>query len=425
VSSPSPTEKPETRVAFWCLLVFTFILFIAPQTFIPGLAQLSPAKVTMVLGIVFAVAGRLGAGLPLTVWLPESKLILGLWLWGGLSIIWSKWPGGSYDLLTNEFGKSVVLFFVVTTVVNSAGRLRTLLASMVLWGMPVAATVIRDYFSGVLHLGRVAGFDSPLAANPNDAALVLDLLIALSIGLFEATRSASWRALIVLAMGGFALGVLVTFSRGGFIGLLVIIVVLALREWRRQWSRLIMLAGLGLLVGLLAPVGYGTRLSSIYDISSDPTHSAGMRWELMVESAKLIVANPLGGGLGQDVISLRDRGLATWNNVHNAYLQLGVDLGVVGLGIFVVVCWRLVRGLRRSLHALQTVPGTEPLHALGRGVEIALLVLLIQITMHPVAYHFYFYYIAGLAVAMQVMVGETTKRARGVPPERGRITLSV
>ena len=118
---------------------------------------------------------------------------------------------------------------------------------------------------------------------------------------------------------------------------------------------------------------------------SDATGSAEARWEGMIESAKLILANPLGVGLGQDILGLRDRGLLTWHHVHSVYLQIGVDLGVVGLGIFGVLCWKLVRGLRRSLRALETVPGTEALRALGRGVEIALLAFLVQAMVYPVA----------------------------------------
>lgn len=422
MSPEADTGRPETRVAFRCLLVFTFILFVAPQTLVPGLEQLSLAKVTMALGIIAALAGRLAAGLPVTVWLPESKLILGLWLWGGLSIVWSKWPAGSFELLTNEFGKSVVLFFVITSVVDSARRLRTLLASMVIWGVLIAGTVIRNYVEGnVIGFARVAGFDSPLASNPNDAALFLDLLIALSIGLFRTTRSSVQRVLIATAIGTFAVAVVATFSRGGFIGLLVIGVVLALREWKRQRSRVIILVLLGLLGGVLAPEGYGTRLTSIYDFSRDATGSADARSEGMIESAKLILANPLGVGLGQDVLGLRDRGLAAWSHVHSVYLQIGVDLGVVGLAIFGVVCWKLVRGLRRSLRALETVPGTEAIRALGRGVEIALVAFLVQALVYPVAYNFYFYYLAAFAVVVRAMATKLRDEREGFP---GRVAIA-
>ena len=172
VRAEAAPERPEIRVAFGCLLAFTFILFVAPQTLVPGLEQFSLAKVSMVLAIATAAMGRLSAGLPVVLWLAESKLILGLWLWAGLSIVWSMWPGGSFVMLTDQFGKSVILFFVITSVVDSPRRLRILLASMVIWGVFVAGTVIRNYVEGhVIGPGRVVGFASPLADNPNDAAL--------------------------------------------------------------------------------------------------------------------------------------------------------------------------------------------------------------------------------------------------------------
>ena len=417
VRAEAAPERPEIRVAFGCLLAFTFILFVAPQTLVPGLEQLSLAKVAMVLGIVTALAGRLSAGLPVAPWLPESKLILGLWLWGGLSIAWSMWPGGSFELLTNEFGKSVVLFFVITSVVDSARRLRMLLASMAIWGVLVAGTVIRNYVEGhVIGFGRAVGFASPLADNPNDAALVLDLLLALSIGLFSTMRTSVGRLLLATAMGAFVVAVVLTSSRGGFIGLLVIGVVLALREWRRRPGLVIVFVVLGLLAGLLAPEGYGTRLTSIYDFASDQTGSADARWEGMIESATLMLTNPLGVGLGQNVLGLRHRGLPTWHTVHSVYLQIGAELGLVGLGIFVVACWKLVRGMSRILRVLEVVPGTEVLRALGRGVEIALLAFLAQAMVYPVAYNFYFYYLAAFSVAVRAMGWKLRNELEGLPP---------
>jgi hypothetical protein len=77
------------------------------------------------------------------------------------------------------------------------------------------------YTTGTVIGGRVIGFDSPLAANPNDVALLLDLLIALGIGLYESLRSVVGRLLVPSILIFFAATVITTFSRGGLIGLVV------------------------------------------------------------------------------------------------------------------------------------------------------------------------------------------------------------
>src|SRR4029453_7647498 len=92
-----------------------------------------------------------------------------------------------------------------------------------------------------------------------------------------------------------------------------------------------------------------------------------------------------------------------WVHVHNAFLQIGTELGVVGFAIFVVLGVTLMWNLRRSLRELNTVA----------GVEVALVVFLVGGLFAPVAYHFYFYYLAGFAVAVQRMARARTAGRTG------------
>lgn len=107
-----------------------------------------------------------------------------------------------------------------------------------------------------------------------------------------------------------------------------------------------------------------------------------------------------------NVIGLRDLGSRSWSQVHNVYLQIGTEIGLAGLVIYLLLIGQLLKGLRLSLKQLKGLPEGRTLFALGQGVEIGLLAFLVQAMFHPVAYHMYFYYIAGFAVAH----GEITKR---------------
>jgi hypothetical protein len=73
----------------------------------------------------------------------------------------------------------------------------------------------------------------------------------------------------------------------------------------------------------------------------------------------------------------------------------------------------LMWNLRRSLRELNTVAGAEDLRSLGVGVEVALVVFLVGGLFAPVAYHFYFYYLAGFAVAVQRMARARTAGRTG------------
>jgi O-antigen ligase len=125
-----------------------------------------------------------------------------------------------------------------------------------------------------------------------------------------------------------------------------------------------------------------------------------------------MLTNPLTGvGLGQHGLAfLKQTGHWQWSGVHNVYLEIGADLGIVSLVVYLLAVWHLLKDLSRSLDNLRALPDTGVLLALGTGIRTALIAFLVAAFFHPVAYHFYFFYIAGFAVAF----GELARRRAGL-----------
>ena len=120
-------------------------------------------------------------------------------------------------------------------------------------------------------------------------------------------------------------------------------------------------------------------------------------------AAGLVVKNPIvGAGIGQDILVMNDeRGIDTWRRVHNAYLQYGVDLGLPGLLLFAwlhLTCYRTARTVERRAAA---DPSLHELRLLAAGVTVSLVAFGVAAMFHPIAYQFYFFTIAGLAVALK------------------------
>jgi len=110
-----------------------------------------------------------------------------------------------------------------------------------------------------------------------------------------------------------------------------------------------------------------------------------------------------------------------WNPVHNVYLQYAVELGVPGLVLFLLLlggCVKSVRSIRRRCAA---EPGLRDLFYLAEGIEISLVAFAVAAPFHPVAYNFYFYFIAGMAIALQTMCAarEAAVDAQPVEPIGG------
>jgi O-antigen ligase len=192
------------------------------------------------------------------------------------------------------------------------------------------------------------------------------------------------------------LTVVLTRSRTGAVTLMVIVLAYLwkLRHRReRSWIYGLILAAI-MAVPFL-PSSYLDRLSTITNVQADRTGSAQERLSDMITAVKTIAANPIiGAGMGMNVLAMREE-RGGWIGVHNAYLEHAIDLGLPGLAIFLALlisCIKSVAGVRRRLVSME-------LSSLADGIHVSLIAYAAAAMFHPVSYHYYFYYIAGLAIA--------------------------
>jgi O-antigen ligase len=269
---------------------------------------------------------------------------------------------------------------------------------------PIAATAVRNYLSGSYMGGgsqRIQGYGATLASNPNDLALALNLIIPFVLVFVGASHGCFTR---LFTMGIATLNiaaVLVTFSRTGFLTLVTILLstlVGLFRSWKLIW-------GFALVAVLLAslpflPSSLWQRWATITNIESDETGSAQARRNQLLTSIRFVITHPIvGTGLGNGVLGLRDEGLESWSEVHNAYLQYGVELGIPGLALYVALVVASIKSASPKPQSASTSPEAQALARLAQATRLSLIAYAVAAFFHPVAYHFYFYYLAGLAVA--------------------------
>jgi O-antigen ligase len=320
-----------------------------------------------------------------------------------LSIPAGFWPGGSVDVLVDLFGKSLVIFLLVANVVDTERRFRALVAAMVACAAIAALFAVMNYAAGRFDPTgqRVEGYDSALAANPNDLALTLNIVLGLALGLLPVLRRSVYRTLLVAAMGMLVAGIIVTFSRSGFVTLGVLGAVWAARRLRERGGRALpSIAVVVLAVMIAVPAGYSDRLSTIIDTERDPTGSADERWNTMMSALGQIAQRPiLGHGLGNSVhVSVAQGDIP--REPHNAYLKVGAELGLPAMAVwvlFIVSAIMSARAVRRFFERRRE--GWE-LGRLAGGVEMSLIAFAVGALFSPVPYHFYLYFPAGLAVAI-------------------------
>jgi O-antigen ligase len=412
------THAPATvsSLAFGALVAFTAILLLSPQIWFPALGRLRIAFVAAAVAIGAHLADRMinaGKGLPISI---EFTIALALVAWAVLTLPLSYWPAGSAEVLADHYLKALAFFWLIGTLAVTPRRLNIFAWTLVLCSIPLAATGVRNFIvgatvvTGVDGFRRIAGYDggSGLTGNPNDLALMLNLIVPITGAMVFGARRLSARVLAAVALLLSVTAIVATFSRAGFLTLAVTTVAFLLVLARRRAA---LLAAAVIVLALAAlpllPAGYVERLGTITDIESDATRSAWGRWRDLQAAAGFVVEHPIvGAGIGQDILAMNDERGTMWVQVHNAYLQYGVDLGLLGLVLFVWLHVSCFRSAGQAAARAARHPARRRLVHLALGVQIALIAFGVAALFHPIAYQFYFFSIAGLAVALQTACRE-------------------
>jgi putative inorganic carbon (HCO3(-)) transporter len=396
---------PSGRLAFAALSAFTAILLISPQAWFPVLGSLRIAFLAAGIAILAQLLDGAVNRHARERTHPQTWIALALAGWAAATIPFSFWPGGSAAELTDHFLKAIAFFWLIGAIVNTRARLRSFVWLLVLCSIPLSLTALQNYRAGVYVTGahnvvqRIAGYDgSGIASNPNDLALMLNILIPLAAVLAWTSETVGRRLVAALAMLLASAAVFVTFSRAGFLGFAATVIMMIIALGRRQpLGAAAVVIVLITVVPLVMPGDYLDRVATITNIDADRTGSAQGRWADFGASMTLVGQNPiLGTGLGQHVLALNELRGATWRLVHNIYLQYAVDLGLPGLCLFLwlfVSVFRVARRVRRQAR--------DNVGAIAEGVQISLITFAIAGFFHPVAYQFYFFCIAGLALAVK------------------------
>lgn len=419
----APARIQDSAIPFMALMVFTFILLLSPQSFIPVLAR---AHIALLAG-VFAVAAhcwtRFAAREPLMRVTREIGLAAALLGWAIVTIPFSMWPGGSVLMLIDLYLKALIIFWLLANTVFTLERLRTVFWGLSLMAVPLAATGVQNF---LLHrdIGaesslwtassgagtRIFGYNGALTQNPNDLALMLNLILPLTVGLLLNSRRSVVRGLVGGLIALDVSAIIVTFSRGGFLTLMTSFFLYLYTLRRSPWKRWMVAAVVLAVVAVpLLPSGYLDRVGTITNVQSDPTGSSQQRWNLTVAALSFMVNHPLiGAGLGMNILALNEILGQTWRAVHNVYLEYAVDLGWAGLGLFLALVLSCIRTAARVRYWCAKRPAMGELAVLADAIRISLAAFAVSALFAPVAYQFYFYYIAGLAAPLPIIYAAGT-----------------
>jgi O-antigen ligase len=338
----------------------------------------------------------------------------GLVAWAIVTVPFSYWPGGSVSFLTGLYFKTLAVFWLLCNVVSSVSRLRAIVWGLTLMSVPLALTGINNFFAGAFvtqapgvkaSVERIVGYDAPLALNPNDLALILNLMIPLGVALFLLSASTLRRAVLGGVVALAAIAVILTFSRAGFLTLCAIGAMYCWKLRRRPEARWMWAAVVvALACTPLLPSGYSERITTIFSVDSDPTGSSQARWSDTKAALRIVARSPIvGAGIGQNVLALNAERGPAWKAVHNVYLEYAIELGLPGLTLFLLLLIFSVRSVVIAQRRAARSPALRDLSYVAEGIQISLLAFAVAGMFHPGGYQFAFYYFAGLGTATRAI----------------------
>ena len=293
-------------------------------------------------------------------------------------LIWLQTLMGTYfgynipnaEIKFIEFTKVIVIGLLISALVDSEQKVRGFLLMLVI---SVALVTIKDFLGSIVYMGNVK-LTGPGGAfeDNNDYALLLVMTTPLAyyVAKGEARRLVRWGLYGISAMT--ATTILFTYSRGGFLGLCFVALLIALKT-KYKVTGLATIAILAALIFSFGPNKVIDRLSTIKD-AQEQDSSAKQRLRAWEVSWDIIKDYPWTGiGMKNILLIYGKYGDATDTRVtHNSYLQCAVDAGVPAL-LFFLAMLALTYFRLRSVRSILKARSPDNLTIYyTQGLEIAL-----------------------------------------------------
>lgn len=386
--------------------MLSVILYIS---FFFGLAMLAPVHaagmwliIMITHGLLVEILGETAAHLPLYVGITVSLCILfrGRWsgvqpivlvLFGTLIFVMGLASIAGIDVSDSLasmilYAKAFLLALLLAGCIRSEQEMKVI-TLYCLAGMLIGALVaLYQHYTGtysvsVYAVQRAGG----LRGDPNDTAMLLIAGVPLAAYWLLQSRLFILKALFAGAIVLLVLGIVLTGSRGGFVTLLFI----SLLIYMKKPTLLATTAGIVLVSILLAfaPQSYWTRMETL--VSGQELKGSGSlqhRGELQRKGLAIFLAHPLLGvgpdnfgeaffGTGRSgkisIVSPGDRNDKDHGLVaHNMYLEFFVENGIVGGLLLIAIFYKALRNLMKYDRR-----GNRELGYFGIGNALALALL--------------------------------------------------
>jgi O-antigen ligase len=411
------------------LLLFVFITYtrfsdIAIELHnAPSVAKLFVGLLIVAILIRWALLGERPEGWQM------PAIVLGLYgLIGFLSLIYAK---NSEDVLytLSNYVKDALITVVVVVLLRRAPAFRHVIWTLLAVGIFLGTLGVFQYLTGTFS-NNYGGFSTaewggiasqrsgyrlagPIG-DPNFFAQIMIVLIPIAFERILHERKLLFRILAGLAAALCTLTVIFTFSRGGFLASVVVLAIVFIIHPPRP-LQLAMIIGLGLVIFSLVPTSYFDRVLTLKDLWPNQAGGVDIRSDNSIQgrASQYLTAwvmfkeNPV-VGIGLNNFAYRyqefskEIGLApsaSSRSLHNLYLQVVTETGILGMSVFSLMIWLSFQSLLSARRKFLEVGQLDYAH-LTTGLAIGFAGYLVAAIFIHASFPRYFYLLLGIIFAL-------------------------
>jgi O-antigen ligase len=328
-----------------------------------------------------------------------------------------------------SYFKDAVIVVVIVILLRQPATLRSamwallaagiFMASLTTW-QQLTGTFDNDYW-GFAKAGRmqiVAGQEDDFRiagpiGDPNFYSQVLLVLVPLAMDRMRHEKKKALRLLAGYTLFVCVFSIFMTFSRGAFLSMIIIIVMMLIKNPPKPLTFLIAIAIIVPLFSVLPP-SYTARLKTIPDAipgltEKDVREEASFRGRSSAQQAGwlMFLDNPLFGlGVGNFGNHYQEysRGLgidsSRWDQApHNLYLEIVTEKGLVGLSVFALLIGTMFAGIGRARRQFLNL-GEPNLASLVVAFRIGIIGYMIAATFLQLSYPRFFWVLIGIGFAI-------------------------
>jgi hypothetical protein len=357
IATTTPKSSTPAYVIWTVILVSLMVGKLAD--WVPGLSSIPLVKIAYLFAAISAYAGAGAALAPVRI--RSSRITRGALTFLGLAIVSFVFSIYKSATLSNSLFILILLLTImlVLRVTQTLRDVEKLLLGFAAAGVSLSVGLVLNYHGGRAFIN--GNFD------PNDIAYALDTILPVVLALRQRKSRSGWLLMNALAFVT-VLAILLTGSRGGAIGLCVVIAAATAFPLSRDGSgalkkfsirrTLIRCAILTLMVAFAwgyLPADTQQRMATLVNLGSDYNANStenGSRLLIWQQDIGMVWKRPIGYGLGSAELVNGLTG-GQYRTAHNSFVETLVELGVLGLLIYIRALYTTWRELGRIIVVAQ------------------------------------------------------------------------